>query len=136
MDLEDVEKELQRIRIKNHDISNLLTIHSEQLLSIVEMKKDMNNSFTELRKDIECVMFSLSGGLKGQGIINRVENLEAYKKSISGWVKVLGAAVLTLLINKGWELLTYASEPVFDNHQVIRSDEKLVVSTKPEVITK
>ena len=131
MDLEDVDKELQRVRIRNHDISNLLTIHSEQLLSIIEMKKDMNNSFTELHDDLECVMFSLSGGLKGQGLINRVENLEAYKKSISGWMKVLGAAVLTLLINKGWELLTYASEPVFENHKIIRSDEKL-----PEVITK
>jgi hypothetical protein len=94
----------------------------------------MNQNFSELRKDMECVIFSLSGGLAGQGIINRVENLEACKKSITGWMKVLGAAVLTLLINKGWELLTYTSEPLFDRqHQVIRNEEKTDISSKPEV---
>lgn len=127
MDLQDLEKEIEKIRKKNHDISNLLMVHSEQLKDITDIKDDI----AIIRRGMVEIIDSLSGGLVGQGLINRVENLESCKRQVSGWIKVMAAGILTLFVNKGWEVIKKVD--VDRNHpEVVKSNDEITIESSFE----
>lgn len=128
MDLNDIEKEIMQIRKKNHTISNLLMSHEAQFEELNKMKSDIS----DIKGTMHLIMDSLSGGLKGAGIINRVEILEEKNARISYWLGVIAATVLGLALKQGYSFV-FQEKPTYKSEQaVVRADTDLKIESKEE----
>lgn len=107
MELNDLSNEIQKLRVRNHDFANILTSQGAQLS---EARKLME----ELKEERHKINDALSGGLTGQGIINKVENLEAFAKNTKSWLRTIGATLLTLIGKFGYNEF-FAHRPVAEN---------------------
>lgn len=120
MDVNDLAREVASLRERNHKLSNLVTMHTAQLDNLNKIEKDIS----EIKIFMDCISASLSGGLSGSGIINRVEILERHSLRMSYWLKVVGATLLTLAAKTAYTSIFV--EPTFsdrgDSRKMMRPD--------------
>jgi hypothetical protein len=125
MDINDLEKEIMEIRKKNHKISNILMGQEAQLESFESMKSDIS----DIKNSISQISDSLSGGLVGSGLINRVEILENKHNKISYWMGVIGATVLAMFLKQGYNLV-FAQPIIKPDKAIVRADTSLYVESE------
>lgn len=90
MDIHDLEKEIEKIRVRNHDFANILMVHKSQQRTTEEL-------MDEVRNELKAIHLTLSGGLEKKGLVNKVEDLEDFQKSTKYWIKAIVATILTIL---------------------------------------
>lgn len=127
MDINDLEKEIMKIRKKNHDISNLLAIQSAQFDELGNIKSDISS----IKSSLEDVLISLSGGLRGSGIINRVELLEDKHKKLSKWLGYIAATILAMFIRQAYSSFFTIDKYRADN-PIVRSENEIKIEAKKE----
>jgi hypothetical protein len=127
MDLNDLEKEIMKIRKKNHDISNLLALQSAHFDELSNIKSDISL----IKNSLEDVLTSLSGGLRGSGIINRVELLEDKHKKLSKWIGYIAATILAMFIRQAYSSFFTLDKYRADN-PIVRSENELKIEAKKE----
>jgi hypothetical protein len=127
MDINDLEKEIMKIRKKNHDISNLLVLHSAQFDELNNIKSDISS----IKSSLEDVLNSLSGGLRGSGIINRVELLEDKHKKLSKWLGYIAATILAIFIKQAYSSFFTIDKYRADN-PIVRSENEIKIEAKKE----
>ena len=127
MDINDLEKEIMKIRKKNHDISNLLAIQSAQFEELDNLKSDISS----IKSSLEDVLISLSGGLRGSGIINRVELLEDKHKKLSKWLGYIAATILAMFIRQAYSSFFTIDKYRADN-PIVRSENEIKIEAKKE----
>ena len=127
MDINDLEKEIMKIRKKNHDISNLLAIQSAQFDELGNIKSDISS----IKSSLEDVLTSLSGGLRGSGIINRVELLEDKHKKLSKWLGYIAATILAMFIRQAYSSFFTIDKYRADN-PIVRSENEIKIEAKKE----
>jgi len=127
MDLNDLEKEIMKIRKKNHDISNLLAIQSAHFDELSNIKSDISS----IKNSLEDVLTSLSGGLRGSGIINRVELLEDKHKKLSKWIGYIAATILAMFIRQAYSSFFTLDKYRADN-PIVRSENEIKIEAKKE----
>ena len=127
MDINDLEKEIMKIRKKNHDISNLLAIQSAQFDELGNIKSDISS----IKSSLEDVLTSLSGGLRGSGIINRVELLEDKHKKLSKWLGYIAASILAMFIRQAYSSFFTIDKYRADN-PIVRSENEIKIEAKKE----
>ena len=121
MDVNDLAKEVASLRERNHKLSNLVTMHTAQLDNLNKIEKDIS----EIKIFMDSISASLSGGLSGSGIINRVEVLERNSLRVAYWLKVVGATLLTLAAKTAYTSIFV--EPMFsdrgDSRKMMRPED-------------
>ena len=127
MDLNDLEKEIMKIRKKNHDISNLLALQSAHFDQLSNIKSDISL----IKNSLEDVLTSLSGGLRGSGIINRVELLEDKHKKLSKWIGYIAATILAMFIRQAYSSFFTLDKYRADN-PIVRSENEIKIEAKKE----
>ena len=127
MDINDLEKEIMKIRKKNHDISNLLALQSAQFDELNNIKSDISS----IKSSLEDVLNSLSGGLRGSGIINRVELLEDKHKKLSKWLGYIAATILAIFIKQAYSSFFTIDKYRADN-PIVRSENEIKIEAKKE----
>ena len=127
MDINDLEKEIMKIRKKNHDISNLLALQSAQFDELGNIKSDISL----IKSSLEEVLTSLSGGLHGSGIINRVELLEDKHKKLSKWLGYIAATILAMFIRQAYSSFFTIDKYRADN-PIVRSENEIKIEAKKE----
>ena len=127
MDINDLEKEIMKIRKKNHDISNLLALQSAQFDELSNIKSDISS----IKSSLEDVLNSLSGGLRGSGIINRVELLEDKHKKLSKWLGYIAATILAIFIKQAYSSFFTIDKYRSDN-PIVRSENEIKIEAKKE----
>ncbi len=127
MDINDLEKEIMKIRKKNHDISNLLALQSAQFAELGNIKSDISS----IKSSLEDVLTSLSGGLRGSGIINRVELLEDKHKKLSKWLGYIAATILAMFIRQAYSSFFTIDKYRADN-PIVRSENEIKIEAKKE----
>ena len=127
MDLNDLEKEIMKIRKKNHDISNLLALQSAHFDELSNIKSDISS----IKSSLDCVVTSLSGGLRGSGIINRVELLEDKHKKLSKWFGYIAATLLAFFLKQAYSSFFTLDKYRADN-PIVRSENELKIEAKKE----
>ena len=127
MDINDLEKEIMKIRKKNHDISTLLALQSAQFDELGNIKSDISS----IKSSLEDVLNSLSGGLRGSGIINRVELLEDKHKKLSKWLGYIAATILAMFIRQAYSSFFTIDKYRADN-PIVRSENEIKIEAKKE----
>lgn len=127
MDINDLEKEIMKIRKKNHDISNLLAIQSAHFDELSNIKSDISS----IKSSLEDVLTSLSGGLRGSGIINRVELLEDKHKKLSKWLGYIAATILAMFIRQAYSSFFTIDKYRADN-PIVRSENEIKIEAIKE----
>ncbi len=125
MDINDVIKEIEKLRKKNHELSNLVMVHNYRLDEIPKISEDV----ASIKTDVACILNSLSGGLEGEGFINRIAELEKGAKATKYWLRAIGVALLTVIGNIAVDNFPRIRKDTVStySHDMLRPENKLEV---------